>query len=100
MNLALTAVVVITFVLGLVTGALIVYAHEQSFIDWLINDYEKQLTVNREAIARLDATLSERKRAIHCTPIERGSHDWEELTFMGRTVKEDDIDFPNSRGNK
>lgn len=100
MNLAVIAVVVITFVLGLVMGALIVYAHEQSFIDWLINDYEKQLTVNREAIARLDATLSERKRAIHCTPIERGSLDWEELTFMGRAVKEDDIDFPNSRGNK
>lgn len=93
MNLALTAVVVITFILGLVTGSLIVYAHEQNFIDWLINDYENQMTVAKETITRLDATLSERQKAFHCTPIERSSLDWEELTF-----KEDDIDFPNSRG--
>lgn len=100
MNLAVIAVVLISFIFGFTAGGLTIYAHKQDFIDWLIIDYEKQLSEARTTITRLDATLSERKRAIHCTPIERGSLDWEELSFMGRAVKEDDIDFPNSRGNK
>lgn len=92
MNLAVIAVVLISFIFGFTAGGLTIYAHKQDFIDWLIIDYEKQLSEARTTITRLDAINSERQRTFHCTPIEKDSLDWEELTFK------DDIDFPNSRG--
>lgn len=94
MNLAVIAVVLISFVFGFVAGGLTIYAHKQDFIDWLIVDYEKQLAEARKTITRLDAIVSERARAnnevkfspIHCQPIQRNDIDWREL------------DFPNTRG--
>lgn len=92
MNLAVIAIAIITFIMGLAAGCLIVYTYKQDYIDWLIVDYERRLEIAKETITRLDAINSERQRTFHCTPIEKDSLDWEELTFK------DDIDFPNSRG--
>ena len=92
MNLAVIAVVLISFIFGFTAGGLTIYAHKQDFIDWLIVDYEKQLSEARATITRLDAIVSERARAnnevkfspIHCQPLQRNHIDWREIDFPNK----------------
>ena len=96
MNLAVIAVVLISFIFGFTAGGLTIYAHKQDFIDWLIIDYEKQLSEARTTITRLDAIVSERARAnnevkfspIHCQPLQRNGIDWREIDFPNKGGKD------------
>ena len=95
MNLAVVAVVLISFIFGFTAGGLTIYAHKQDFIDWLIIDYEKQLSEARTTITRLDAIVSERARAnnevkfspIHCQSLQRNDIDWREIDFPNKGDK-------------